>query len=171
MIYRSSDAALLRGLNTTRGYRNLPEAIALSVSEMYYYTSTKLGILCMDVGVYKIDEVTNDFIIDKIKLHESFILECQDFDRYSNTLTWLEKSIENEGMSVRIYMRARRLSIGSFAGFAGASVVGAPVALGALAVGVVAGVSIAAHNLATLNPDYEIGKHPIGSTLYVDYKK
>ncbi|MBK5340438.1 hypothetical protein JFU48_03420 [Pseudomonas sp. TH49] len=125
----------------------------------------------MDVGVYKITEVTNDFIIEKIKSHESFVLECQEFDRYSNTLTWLEQAIEKQGMSVRIYMRARRLSMGSFAGFAGASIVGAPVALGALAIGMVAGVGIAAHNLATLNPDYEIGKHPIGSTLYVDYKK
>jgi len=125
----------------------------------------------MDVGVYKITEVTNDFILEKIKSHESFVLECQEFDRYSNTLTWLEQAIEKQGMSVRIYMRARRLSMGSFAGFAGASIVGAPLALGALAVGMVAGVGIAAHNLATLNPDYEIGKHPIGSTLYVDYKK
>lgn len=125
----------------------------------------------MDVGVYKITEVTNDFIVAKIKAHESFVLECQEFDRYSNTLAWLEKTIEKEGMSVRVYMRARRLSMGSFAGFAGVGVVGAPVALGAIAVGVVAGVGIAAHNLATLNPDYEIGKHPLGSTLYVDYKK
>lgn len=125
----------------------------------------------MDVGVYKITEVTNDFIIEKIKACESFVLECQEYDRYSNTLTWLEKAIESQGMSVRIYLRARKLSMGSFAGFAGAGVVGAPVALGALAIGVVAGVGIAAHNLATLNPDYEIGKHPLGSTLYVDYKK
>lgn len=125
----------------------------------------------MDVGVYKLIEVTNDFIVAKIRAHESFVLECQDFDRYSNALEWLENAIEKEGMSVRIYMRARRVSMGSFAGFAGASIVGAPVALGALAVGMVAGVGIAAHNLATLNPDYEIGKHPLGSTLYVDYKK
>lgn len=125
----------------------------------------------MDVGVYKITEVTNDFIIEKIKAHESFVLECEEYDRYSKTLTWLEQMIEAQGMSVRIYMRARRLSMGSLAGFAGASVVGAPVALGALAIGMVAGVGIAAHNLATLNPDYEIGKHPLCSTLYVDYQK
>ena len=125
----------------------------------------------MDVGVYKITEVTNDFIIEKIKAHESFVLECGEYDRYSNTLTWLEQAIEKQGMSVRIYMRARKLSMGSFAGLAGASVIGAPVALGAIAIGMVAGVGIAAHNLATLNPDYEIGKHPLGSTLYVDYKK
>ncbi|MCF5188637.1 hypothetical protein [Pseudomonas simiae] len=125
----------------------------------------------MDVGVYKITEITNDFIIEKLEARESFVLECEEFDRYSKTLTWLEQTIESKGMSVRIYMRARRLSFGSFAGFAGASVVGAPIALGALAIGVVAGVGIAAHNLATLNPDYEIGKHPIASTLYVDYKK
>ncbi|QZP30507.1 hypothetical protein [Pseudomonas sp. DR48] len=125
----------------------------------------------MDVGVYKITEVTNDFIIEKIKAHESFVLECGEYDRYSNTLTWLEQSIEKQGMSVRIYMRARKISMGSFAGFAGASIIGAPVALGAVAIGLVAGVGIAAHNLATLNPDYEVGKHPLGSTLYVDYKK
>lgn len=125
----------------------------------------------MDVGVYKLTEVTNDFIIEKIKAHESFVLECGEYDRYSNTLTWLEQAIEKQGLSVRIYMRARKLSMGSFAGLAGASIIGAPVALGAIAIGMVAGVGIAAHNLATLNPDYEIGKHPLGSTLYVDYKK
>ncbi len=125
----------------------------------------------MDVGVYKITEVTNDFIIEKIRAHESFVLECEEYDRYSNTLTWLEKAIEDQGLSVRVYMRARRLSMGSLAGFAGAGIVGAPIAIGALAVGMVAGVGIAAHNLATLNPDYEIGKHPLGSTLYVDYQK
>ncbi|PTT92338.1 hypothetical protein DBR45_54020 [Pseudomonas sp. HMWF031] len=125
----------------------------------------------MDVGVYKITEVTNDFIIEKIKAHDSFVLECGEYDRYSNTLTWLEQAIEKQGLSVRIYMRARKLSMSSFAGFVGAGVIGAPVAIGAVAVGLVAGVGIAAHNLATLNPDYEIGKHPLGSTLYVDYKK
>ena len=125
----------------------------------------------MDIGVYKITEVTNDFITNKIKAHESFVLECQDYDRYANTLTWLEKTIENQGVTVRIYMKARRLSMGSFAGLAGVGVIGAPVALGAIAVGMVAGVGIAAHNLATLNPDYEIGKHPLGTTLYVDFQK
>lgn len=125
----------------------------------------------MDVNVYKIEDVTNDFVLNEIKSHESFVLECGEFNRYSNTLTWLENSIESEGMSVRIYMMARNLSMGGVAGFAGASVVGAPVALGALAVGLVAGVGIAAHNLATLNPDYEIGKNPLSTTLYVDYKK
>ncbi|QJD57559.1 hypothetical protein HG264_02485 [Pseudomonas sp. gcc21] len=125
----------------------------------------------MDVGIYKISEVTNEFIIEKIKAHESFVLECQEYNRYTNTLTWLEQAIENQDMSVRIYLRARRLSMGSVAGVTGASVVGAPVALGALAIGMLAGVGIAAHNLATLNPDYEIGKQPFSSTLHVDYKK
>ncbi|MBX8489302.1 hypothetical protein K5D42_05380 [Pseudomonas cichorii] len=125
----------------------------------------------MDINVYKIEDVTNDFILNKIKSHESFILECGEFNRYSNTLTWLESTIESEGMSVRIYMMARKLSMGSFVGFAGVGIVGAPVALGALAVGLVAGVGITAHNLATLNPDYEIGKNPLSTTLHVDYKK
>lgn len=126
----------------------------------------------MDVGVYKVLDVTNEFIIEKIKAHESFVLECQEFDRYSKTLSWLEKEIESQGMSVRIYMRARRLSMGSIAGVtAASSPLALPLAVGALAVGLAAGVGIAAHNLATLNPDYEIGKHPLGTTLYVDYKK
>lgn len=125
----------------------------------------------MDVNVYKIEDVSNDFILEKIKAHDSFVLECGEFNRYSNTLTWLENAIESEGMSVRIYMMARKLSMGSFAGFAGASVVGAPIALGALAVGLAASVGIAAHNLATLNPDYEIGKSPLSTTLHVEYKK
>ena len=42
----------------------------------------------MDVGVYKISDVTNEFIVEKIKAHESFTLECEEFDRYSKTLSW-----------------------------------------------------------------------------------
>lgn len=125
----------------------------------------------MDVGIYKVTDVTNEFISEKIKAHESFVLECQEFDRYSKTLSWLEKEIESHGMSVRIYMRARKLSMGGIAGIAVSSGAAFPLAVGAVAVGVIAGVGIAAHKIVTLNPDYEIGKHPIGATLYVDYKK
>lgn len=114
----------------------------------------------MDVGVYKITEVTNEQILSKIRKHESFTLECEEFDRYKNTLAWLEKAIEAEGMRVRVYMKARVATMGTAVITGWGSVAAAA-----------AGIAMAAHNIATWSPDYEIAKHPIGNTLYVTYKK
>ncbi|MFJ3467159.1 hypothetical protein [Pseudomonas sp. NPDC090201] len=114
----------------------------------------------MDVNVFKIAEVTNEQILQKIKNHESFTLECGDAERYSRTLEWLEKNIEDQGMKVRIYMVGRAAAMGA-AVWTGFGTIAAAAS----------GIAIAAHNIATWSPDYEIGKNPISPTLYVNYKK
>lgn len=114
----------------------------------------------MDVGVYKITDISNAEIIAKIRNHDSFTLECEEFDRYKKTLEWLEKTIEAEGMKVRIYMKARVATIAS-AAWTGWGTVAAAAA----------GLAMAAHNVATWSPDYEIAKHPLGCTLYVTFVK
>lgn len=114
----------------------------------------------MDVNIYKIDEVSNEQILTKIKNHESFTLECGDSDRYAHALEWLEKAIENQGMTVRVYLIGRAAAMGA-AVWTGFGTIAAAAT----------GIAIAAHNIATWSPDYEIGKSPIAPTLYVKYKK
>lgn len=114
----------------------------------------------MDVGVYMITDVSNEDILTKIRNRESFTLECLEYDRYKNTLEWLEKSIEAEGMKVRIYMKGRAATMGT-----------AVLTLWGAGVAAASGLAMAAHNVVTWSPDYEIAKHPIGCTLYVKHKK
>jgi hypothetical protein len=68
----------------------------------------------------------------------------------------VEKEIEAKGLKCRVYTRNR--------GWAAA-------AASFTAVGIPALVGIAAHNIATYDPDYEIGKDIGANKLYVDFKK
>jgi hypothetical protein len=71
----------------------------------------------------------------------------------------IEGRIEKSGLTCRVYTEYRGAAVaGSFWG---------PTAL----LGVAAGIGIAAHKLATLNPDYEIGKNKLAGTVTVMYKK
>lgn len=69
----------------------------------------------------------------------------------------IEGEIEKLNLSCRIYTEYRTTALAG-----GALVAG---------VGIIAAAAIAAHNLATFNPDYEIGKNKINSTVSVNYKK
>lgn len=69
----------------------------------------------------------------------------------------IEGEIENLNLSCRIYTEYRTAALAG------------EVFLGG--VGLIAAAAIAAHNLATFNPDYEIGKNKINSTVSVIYKK
>lgn len=69
----------------------------------------------------------------------------------------IEGEIEKLNLSCRIYTEYRTAALAG------------EVFLGG--VGIVAAAAIAAHNLATFNPDYEIGKNKINSTVSVNFKK
>lgn len=69
----------------------------------------------------------------------------------------LEHFIESNDMSCRIYTRNRAVAAG--------------VGLFSLGAGIATLAGIAAHNLATYNPDWELGKDFGGNQLYVTYKK
>jgi len=69
---------------------------------------------------------------------------------------FIEKRIEEKGLSCRVYTRNRSLVAGAM------SWTGAGLAS-------LAGIAI--HNLATFNPDYEIGRAVVDQRLYVDYRK
>lgn len=114
----------------------------------------------MDVNVYKLNEISNEQIIEKIKKKESFILEKIDPIKLIPTVETLERLIESQGLKCRIYTMGRVAA-------AGATVAGGVTGL----LGALSGIAIAAHNIATWNPDYEIAKNILGSNIYVNYKK
>lgn len=76
---------------------------------------------------------------------------------FKECILLIEQSIESKGLTCRVYTENRSAAIG-----AGLFAVGA---------GVFAAVGIAAHNLATYDPDYEIGKNLINNKVTVKFKK
>ncbi|MFM5532908.1 hypothetical protein ACET64_04230 [Aeromonas veronii] len=80
--------------------------------------------------------------------------------RMSAAVTKLENTIEPAGLTCRVYTKGRIAA-------AGASIFGGITGLA----GIASAVTIAAHNLATYNPDYEIVKHLVDNSLSVLYKK
>lgn len=94
-----------------------------------------------------------------IKNQESFeVVGCSG--RLTEAAKKVEQLIEAEGMRCRIYTYGRVAAAGAsfFGGITGV-------------VGVASAVGMAAHNVATFNPDYEIAKHRIDNMLTVKYKK
>lgn len=70
---------------------------------------------------------------------------------------FVETAVEERGMTCRVYTRNR------VAAAAGATLLAGE--------GILSLAAIAAHNLVTFNPDYEIGRAVVDNKLYVDYKK
>ncbi|ABM20444.1 conserved hypothetical protein [Marinobacter nauticus VT8] len=94
-----------------------------------------------------------------IKKKESFeVTGCGG--RLTEAATKVEQLIESQGLRCRIYTYGRVAAAGAsfFGGITGV-------------LGVASAVGMAAHNVATFNPDYEIAKHPIDNKLTVKYKK
>lgn len=89
-----------------------------------------------------------------ISNHESFtviglggeMLDCTEY---------LEKQIERKSLSCRVYTKGRLAAAGGGALLGGAGLLGL--------------IGIAAHNIATLNPDYEIARNPIDHEIEVTY--
>ncbi|ANI02932.1 hypothetical protein A210_09960 [Pseudomonas putida SJTE-1] len=114
----------------------------------------------MDVNVYDLDSVTDEHIGMKIRARESFVLECPNSTKFTMAVEKLEKMIESQGMTCRIYTIGRVAAMGAAAWTGWGTVIAAG-----------AGIAMAAHNIATWSPDYEIGKLMTGSKIYVNYKK
>ncbi|BBB66553.1 hypothetical protein UNDYM_2300 [Undibacterium sp. YM2] len=113
----------------------------------------------MTIDILKI--ASNDLNSTKI---DSLIASRQSFQivavsDISAVVTEIEGRIALADLTCRIFTEYRKAAIaGSFFG---------PTAL----LGAAAAIGIAAHNLATINPDYEIGKNKIAGTVTVTYKK
>lgn len=77
-----------------------------------------------------------------------------------STIRILETTIESAGLKCRVYTQGRIAA-------AGATFLGGATGFA----GMFATLGIAAHNLATYNPDYEIVKHVVDGSISVRYKK
>jgi hypothetical protein len=79
--------------------------------------------------------------------------------RMGSAVTSIENLIEGKGLSCRVYTYGRIAAAGGsfFGGITGV-------------LGVASAIGMAAHNIATYNPDYEIAKHQIDNKLTVNYQ-
>jgi len=105
-------------------------------------------------------KLTYDEMIERAA---QLIEDKADFEVYglkgkmSEAVDFLEKAIEGKQLTCRIYTIGRSASVA-------AAIISAPLA-------VASAVAIGAHNLATYDPDYEIGKQVVNNKLEVAYKK
>jgi len=105
------------------------------------------------------DELNWSKITKMIQKHKSFEIIGLS-GNLIDTVSTLENTIESENLSCRIYTYGRVAS-------AGATLVGGITGVAGLA----SVIGMAAHNIATFNPDYEIAKHLVDNKLTVNYKK
>ncbi len=104
----------------------------------------------------KYDNLTNSLLEPLIKGKKSFeILGAGG--KIKECVNMVEKSIESNGLTCRVYTEGRIAGVAS-----GVLVAG---------LGVATAVGIAAHNLFTFNPDYEIGKNLVKNKITVTFKK
>ncbi|QWT20787.1 hypothetical protein KPL74_01965 [Bacillus sp. NP157] len=115
----------------------------------------------MDIGVFSVKQLGNNEIGELIAGKQSFVLEDVSRLNMPETVATLEKLIEDAGLRSRVYTKGRAASMA-------AAAIPNPVTI---AGGLVAGIGIGVHNLATFNPDYEIAKNLATGTLTVTYKK
>jgi len=105
------------------------------------------------------EELDSSLTRRMIQEHQSFTVIGLG-GKILDAVSVLENIIETEQMSCRIYTYGRATS-------AGASLISGIASVA----GVASTIGIVAHNLATLNPDYEIAKHLVDHKLSVTYKK
>ena len=124
----------------------------------------------VDVLRFTSDELTVEKLDELVKAKKSFwVVAVKDM---SYTVHKIEGSIEKQGMSCRVYTENRSALIG---GALAASLVPNPIwpatFIASLAGAASATVGTVVHNIATYDPDYEIGKNPIKSKITVTFKK
>ncbi len=114
--------------------------------------------MSIDIQKFTADELDSERLDALISQHQSF--QVVGVGDISAAVSRIEGRIEKMGLRCRVYTeyRATAMAGSLFSGIASV-------------VGVASAVGIAAHRLATLNPDYEIGKNRLAGTLTVKYMK
>lgn len=113
--------------------------------------------MSVDLPRFTAEELTVEQIDLLIGSRTSYLVVA--VSNVSAVATKIEGRIEKAGLRCRVFTEYRAATLaGAF--FSPT----APVAW-------VAGLGMAAHNLATLNPDYEIGKNKLAGTVTVTFKK
>jgi len=113
----------------------------------------------IDIAKYISDDITTETLAELIAQKASFQIVA--VKNISSVVNKLEGIIEQKGLRCRVYTEYRSASLASMA---------IPTGVTQLA-GFASAIGIAAHNLATLNPDYEIGKNKPAGRVTVIYKK
>lgn len=112
--------------------------------------------MSVDIKKYASDELTTAELDHLIICHSSFqVVGVADIGR---VVEMIEGRIEKSDLKCRVYTEYRSASLATI--FSPAAILGVGAAIG-----------IAAHNLATYDPDYEIGKNKIAGTVTVKYMK
>jgi tRNA(Ile2) C34 agmatinyltransferase TiaS len=106
-------------------------------------------------GEVNASELSNELLDLLLKKTASFTVRA--VSEHSELVQRLEKRIEERGMTCRIYTENRGYVAGGAALLTG--------------VGAAAIIGIAAHNVATWNPDYEIAKDFVDNKISVTFKK
>lgn len=108
---------------------------------------------------FNADSLTKEKLKELIFYRESF--DIANVNDISETVKKVEHAIEHQEktLTCRVYTEYRS---GAVAGS-----LWSPTAV----LGAVSAVAIGVHNLATWNPDYEIGKNYVKRTISVRYKK
>ena len=104
-------------------------------------------------------ELTGDKLFELVRNRSSFQVTGVG-GKMKESVRFVEEGIEGEGLRCRIYTYGRVTAAGGsfFGGITGV-------------LGIASAVGMAAHNIATLNPDYEVAKHMIDNKLTVKYCK
>jgi hypothetical protein len=123
----------------------------------------------MDYSVYDIKKVPDSKIKELLSSKQGFVLENIKRTNMGEAVKRIETMMDNMGLSSRIYQKGR---VASMATYAAAPMATGPVgALAAIGVAAGSGAAIAAHNLVTFNPDYEIAKNMVTGTLTITPQK
>lgn len=104
------------------------------------------------------EEIRSEKVLDLIKSKKSFEIVSLS-GRMDSAVTSIENVIESQNLKCRVYTYGRVAAAGGsfFGGITGV-------------IGIASAIGMAAHNLATLNPDYEIAKHIIDNKLSINFK-
>lgn len=112
----------------------------------------------IDIQKFTSDELNEVTLSELISNRKSFkVVAVKDI---SFTVNKLEGAIEKKGLRCRVYTEYRSAAMAGMA---------IPTGITQVA-GLLSAIGMAAHNLATLNPNYEIAKNQINDTVTVIYK-
>jgi hypothetical protein len=114
-------------------------------------------MMSIDIQKFTADEITLEKLDTLVMRRESF--QVVAVSNISSTVEKIEGRIEKADLKCRVFSEYRSGTLlGAFLAPT------APVAW-------LAGIGMAAHNIATFNPDYEIGKNKVAGTVTVKYMK
>ncbi len=113
----------------------------------------------IDIRRFTVDDLSDEKIFELIAKKESFQIVA--VKHLGSVVHRLEAAIEKTGLKCRVYTEYRSATLAGIALPTGFT----------QAIGVYSAISIAAHNIVTFDPDYEIAKNKPRGRVSVFYKK